>query len=82
MLLAAAGEATALATGYLAAPHFWIILPVQLATVSLGTTLGLHWGPRGAPAGAARPAARGEPQGQAPAEPATVSILTALCPDV
>jgi hypothetical protein len=81
MLFAAAGQATALAAGYLGAPHFWIILPVQLATVSLGTSLGLHWGPRGSqPALAPQPAARGEPADPSPAPP-TASLLTPVCPD-
>lgn len=82
VLLAAAGEATALAAGYLAAPHFWVVLPVQLATVSLGTSLGLHWGPRGAgPMMAPQPAARGEPGDPAPA-PSTASLFLPICPDV
>jgi hypothetical protein len=82
MLLAAAGEAAALATGYLAAPHFWIMLPVQLATVSLGTSVGLHWGPRGAAAATEpRPSARGGEPGDPPAPPATASIPPPICPD-
>jgi hypothetical protein len=91
MLLAAAGQAAALATGYLAAPHIWLVLPVQLVTVSLGTTLGLHWGPgprgtagaedpavRGSPPGADAPAVRRVPAG-APAP--TASLFTPRCPD-
>ncbi|HET7825605.1 MAG TPA: hypothetical protein VFK90_09735 [Anaeromyxobacter sp.] len=81
MLLAAAGEATALAAGYVGAPHFWVILPVQLATVSLGTSLGLHWGPGGgSPPVATQPAARGEPADPSPAPP-TAALFTPLCPD-
>lgn len=79
MLLAAAGQVAALATGYLAAPHFWLILPVQLATVSFGASYGLHWGPRDAPA-ASGPHARREPRDPAPA-PSTASLFTPLCPD-
>ncbi len=46
LLLATAGQAIALGAGYLAAPQFWVFLPVQLVTVAIGTTLGFHWGPR------------------------------------
>lgn len=81
MLLAAAGQATALGAGYLGAPHFWIILPVQLATVSLGTSLGLHWGtPAPEAALAPGPAARDEPADPAAPRP-TASLFTAVCPD-
>ncbi len=45
MLLATVGQAAALAAGYYAAPHFWVILPVQAITLSVGASLGLHWGP-------------------------------------
>jgi hypothetical protein len=79
MLLAAAGQVAALATGFLAAPHFWLILPVQLATVSLGASYGLHWGRRDAPAAPA-PSARHEPADPAPS-PSTASLFTPLCPD-
>lgn len=47
MLLASAGELAALAAGYYAAPRFWIVLPVQAVTLSIGASLGLHWGSRG-----------------------------------
>lgn len=80
MLLAAAGQAAALATGYLAAPHLWLILPVQLATVSLGASYGLHRGARGASAAQA-PSARREPGDPTPVPP-TASLFTPLCPDV
>jgi hypothetical protein len=79
MLLAAVGQVAALATGYLAAPHFWLILPVQLTTVSLGASYGLHWGRRAPPAAAAT-SARREPGDPAPAAPAA-SLFTPLCPD-
>lgn len=43
-LLSMVGHAAALMVGYLSAPNFWAVLPVQLATMSAGTSLGLHWG--------------------------------------
>jgi hypothetical protein len=46
-LLSLAGHAAALAVGYLAAPSYWAVLPAQLATMTTGTSVGLHWGPRG-----------------------------------
>jgi hypothetical protein len=46
LLLASAGQAVAIAAGLVAAPHFWVIVPVQLAAVSAGTSYGLHWGRR------------------------------------
>jgi hypothetical protein len=46
-LLSLAGHAAALAVGYLAAPSYWAVLPTQLATMTTGTSVGLHWGPRG-----------------------------------
>jgi hypothetical protein len=46
LLLATVGHAAALAVGIAASPHYWVVLPVQLVAVSLGTSLGLHWGPR------------------------------------
>jgi hypothetical protein len=76
LLLATAGHAAALGVAYLAAPHFWLMLPVQVAGVSLGTSYGLHWGRRGPPHEAARAPA------VPPREPpATVSLLTPICPD-
>ncbi|HEY6101081.1 MAG TPA: hypothetical protein VIW03_16715 [Anaeromyxobacter sp.] len=83
LLLATAGEAAALAAGYYGAPHFWLILPVQLAAVSVGTSLGLHWGPNALPARstAPPPAARREPD-DPEAAPPTASLLLPICPDV
>lgn len=43
-LLSMVGHAAALAVGYFTAPNYWAVLPVQLATMSAGTSLGLHWG--------------------------------------
>src|SRR6266542_6925953 len=77
LLLAAAGQFAALAAGIVAAPHFWIVLPVQVIAIGLGTSLGLHWGPRARRApDAAMGRARAEPL---PAE-ATVHI-PGLCAD-
>jgi hypothetical protein len=59
MLLATAGQLAALGVGLAAWPHYWVMLPVQLVAVGIGTSLGLHWGPRGRPVApdAARPPA-------------------------
>ncbi len=43
-LLSVVGHAAALMVGYVTAPNYWAVLPVQLATMSAGTSLGLHWG--------------------------------------
>jgi hypothetical protein len=84
MLLATAGQVAALATGYLAAPRFWVIVPVQALAVSLGTSFGLHWGsrapaadPRAAPPGAA-PGEQREAAGPRPG--ATALVAVPLCP--
>lgn len=45
-LLSLVGHTAALAVGYVAAPNYWAVIPVQLATMSAGTSVGLHWGPR------------------------------------
>jgi hypothetical protein len=45
-LLSMVGHAAALMVGYFAAPNYWALLPVQLATMSPATSFGLHWGPR------------------------------------
>jgi hypothetical protein len=75
ILLAAAGQVAALGAGIVAAPHFWVILPVQLAAVSLGTSLGLHWGrrPRADPTRADRPPV------DRPGQPA-VALFVPVCP--
>ncbi len=77
LLLAAAGQVTTLAVGWAAAPHFWVMLPVQLATLSLGTSLGLHWGRRSSGASLAPLAPREEAP---PREPA-VALFVPVCPD-
>jgi hypothetical protein len=56
-LLSLLGHALALGVGYRLAPNYWAILPVQLATMTAGTSFGLHWGPALA-APPDRPAAR------------------------
>jgi hypothetical protein len=42
-LLSVAGNAVALAAGWALAPAFWAVVPVQLATMPLGASFGLHW---------------------------------------
>jgi hypothetical protein len=89
LLLASAGELAALAAGYLAAPHFWVVLPAQLLTVVVATSLGLHWGGRAAaaaplpdaaaPAPLTPPSVNGRPA--APDErPASALLLVPVCP--
>jgi hypothetical protein len=46
ILLAFAGQVVALSAGYLAYPKFWVVLPVQLIAIGVGTSVGLHWGHR------------------------------------
>jgi hypothetical protein len=85
LLLSSLGHAAALGVGYVAAPRFWVILPVQLAGVAVGSSVGLHWGPR------ARPALRQDPGGRAaPVERGRLSPEAAIalaqplypmCPD-
>jgi len=75
LLLAAAGQAAALAVGYYAAPHFWLTIPIQLATVSVGTSLGLHWGRRRAP-----PVAPALGREAAVAPPREAAVATPMCP--
>jgi hypothetical protein len=75
LLLATAGQAAALAAGYFASPHFWVVLPVQALALSLGTSFGLHWGayPR-ARAAEATPAAGPEPLDPLPGATALVAV--------
>ncbi len=78
--LAAIGHGAALAAAYLAAPQFWVLLPVQLIGVSAGTSVGLHWGPRLRPSlPAATPAAGGA---EAPRDaPPVAALAFPICPD-
>jgi hypothetical protein len=80
LLLAAAGHAASLAVGYFATPHYWAIVPAQLALVATGTSVGLHWGPRhgAAPRAAPAPAAPEPPRVDAGALSAA---LAPFCPD-
>ena len=75
LLLAVAGEAAALAVGYYTAPRYYLVLPAQLIAVTVGATLGLHWGPTARRTSAA--GARGEP-GDPPPPRAARALL---CPD-
>ncbi|HEX9399110.1 MAG TPA: hypothetical protein VF912_03280 [Anaeromyxobacter sp.] len=81
LLLATVGQMAALAAGYVAAPRFWVVIPAQMIAVGVGTTLGLHWGPRpkmrSAPAAA--PDVRREPGDPAP--DGSAAWAPALCPD-
>jgi hypothetical protein len=79
MLLATAGQAVALAAGYYAAPRFWVVLPVQVLAVSLGTSLGLHWGPHRAERPAAEPAPDEPREVASRPAPATASLVVPLC---
>lgn len=77
LLLAAAGQVAALGAGWLAAPHLWVMLPVQVVTVSLGASLGLHWGrPRAPPA----PLPAVEAQPAVAAEAPAAALLFPTCP--
>lgn len=75
LLLATAGQAAALAAGYFASPHFWVVLPAQALALSLGTSLGLHWGAYPRPrAAAASPVAGPEPADPLPGATALVAV--------
>jgi hypothetical protein len=76
LLLAAAGQVATLAVGYAAAPHFWVMLPVQLATLSVATSLGLHWGRRRPRAERVR--VEGAPLRE-PATAPTAALFVPLC---
>jgi hypothetical protein len=86
LLLATIGDAVAIGAGLLAAPQFWVTLPVQLLAVAVGTTVGLHWGPRDAEARTRVVAPERAVQRDAPEEtPGPAAILgfgTPICPDV
>jgi hypothetical protein len=73
LLLSTLGNAIALGSGVLAAPQYWAIVGIQLATIPALTSIGLHWGspPHANPAVAAVP------------PPASALRLAAPgCPDV
>jgi hypothetical protein len=76
LLLATVGQAAALAAGIAASPHLWVIVPVQLVAIGVGTTLGLHWGPRGRPPRAIEPEV-----GSQPPDPPPAAGASARCPD-
>lgn len=81
LLLATTGQAVALAAGYLASPHLWVVLPVQALAVSLGTSSGLHWGPypRAHEGRVAADAARG--RGDPPAAASVALAAVPVCAD-
>jgi hypothetical protein len=74
LLLATLGNAIALGSGVLAAPQYWAILGIQLATIPTLTSIGLHWGPppHASPAVAAVP----------PPPSSALRLAAAGCPDV
>ena len=80
LLLATAGQVVALAAGYAASPRFWVIVPVQMVAIGVGTTLGLHWGHR-----RVRPLPAEEPEvapkDAPPAPDWTAGRGPGLCPD-
>ncbi len=78
-LLSLVGHAAALMVGYLAAPNYWAVLPVQLATMTPGTSFGLHWGPRVRPLDPVEPEARVAPP-RAGAAPVAFQGAP-ICPD-
>lgn len=76
LLLALAGQTVALAAGYYASPRFWVVPPVQIVAVGVGTTLGFHWGHvRGV---TVEPDVRREPVDP---PPAGTAAQAPLCPD-
>jgi hypothetical protein len=62
-LIGIVAQAASAVAGIAAAPHYWVVLPVQLVTVTVGTSLGLHWGRR---------APREDPAPPAPPTPAPI----------
>jgi hypothetical protein len=78
LVLAAAGQVATFAVGWAAAPHYWVMLPVQLAALSLATSVGLHWGRR-RPHADARPAPD-RPPGEPPGDDA-VALFVPVCRD-
>lgn len=82
LVLATLGQAVALGAGYVAAPQIWVVLPVQIVTVAVGTTVGLHWGPRPRSARPADPGteARSTPAPPAPAGRGSALLAPPICP--
>lgn len=85
LLLSSLANAAALGVGYATAPRFWVFIPVQVAGVAVGSSVGLHWGPRAHPAlrqDPGRRAAPGERRRSAPdAALALAEPLYPMCPD-
>lgn len=81
LLLASVGQVAALGVGYLASPHYWVILPAQFVTISLGASLGLHWGPRTRPRAAPLGAPGSREAPGAPADGAAATLAAPVCPD-
>jgi hypothetical protein len=79
LLLGTVAQAAALAAGYYGAPHLWLVLPVQLVGVSLGTSYGLHWGSRRAPA--ARAPAPEPREASRDGRAASAAPFLPICPD-
>jgi hypothetical protein len=77
-ILSIAGHAAALAAAYLAAPHYWAALPVQLLTMTAGTSVGLHWG-RG-PRGDAPPRRDAPPADDTSKDEPPVALRAPVCP--
>jgi hypothetical protein len=75
MLLALAGQAVSLGAGYLAYPHVWVVLPMQIVLIGMGASGGLHWGPRPRLRGP-EPDARREQR-----DPARAPAREWICPD-
>jgi hypothetical protein len=46
-LVGFAAQVAAVFAGLAVAPHYWVALPAQLVAVTIGTTVGLHWGGAG-----------------------------------
>ncbi len=82
--LAMAGQAAALGAFYLSARsglgfspvQLWTFLPLQVISLAVGTSVGLHWGPR-APAAAIAPAPAPPP----PDAPRLSAVAFPTCPD-
>jgi hypothetical protein len=77
-LLAALGNALAITAGYLTAPTFWALVPVQLALMAPATSLAFRWGAptRSGPA----PSAAAPPPAPAAAQTGTVALGAPGCP--